>query len=567
MTVERNAEIESASLPSVESYKRQSIFSSSLHQVQSILRRTPVALVAVVVGLITFLVHGYRLGAAPDVFSDEGVYLLIGISVAKGKGITVNGMPFLYHPPAYFLIEAAYIKLARLTGTDLLTALFSVRYLNVFFSASTASLLLLFGRKLHSYKAGLITAGLFLMDPYVQRINRRNMLESLAMLCVLIGFYIFFTHAQRLRNWRWLGSGIAFGLAALTKEPMLLFLFAFPGIVAWANHAQLGDATRTTAIACLLYLLYPLWEFTIGQGSLYLAYKRSEVDSVIVSITSFIGRQGGNVYAPKRVSPENLQILLGTYGSSYLLIGLAGIFTIILFLRFRPIMEARFLLLLGVFSFGFGLIFGHSSDQYFYYLIVPALLVNGYCLAILSESLRYPRRWRIAIPLFLYLLFLYNCGLWITNYGFGSDDGYTKIITYVKAHIPADEIINASDDVASYFLSPAYDVRLDRDKKVIIALHEHYFIMSSKDQWDDFNGTTPQFYDWIVQNSQPLLVEQDASFWTIGLYYFKVPGGNRLTSGSAGHSSQESSAQGISPYIYQKKPEQPHREPFDNSGT
>src|SRR5207237_25988 len=175
-------------------------------------------------------------------------YLVVGTNVARGLGLVVDHKPFLYHPPAYFLIEAAYIKLAGLTNADLLTALFSVRYLNVFFSAITASILLLFGRKLHSFKAGLIMVALFLMDPYVQRINRRDMLETFSMLCVLLGVYIFFTHRQRLRNWQWLGSGIAFGVAVLTKEAMFLSLFALLGVAAWTRRTQLIDAVRVVAI-------------------------------------------------------------------------------------------------------------------------------------------------------------------------------------------------------------------------------------------------------------------------------------------------------------------------------
>lgn len=499
-------------------------------QDQRLLERTPVAVVAVVMGLVTFLVHGYRLSAAPDVFSDEFQYLVVGTNVARGIGLIVDNSPFGFHPPAYFLVEAAYIKLAGLTNTDMLTALFSVRYLNVFFSAITASILLLFGRKLHSFKAGLIMAALFLMDPYVQRINRRDMLETFAMLCVLLGLYIFFTHRQRLRNWQWLGAGIAFGVAVLTKEPMFLPLLALLGVVAWTRRTQLTDAVRVVAIACLLYLSYPLWEIAIGQGPLYFEYKHYEVGEVVSSITGIIKycpskicTNQNAIYAPKRVSPENLQILLGQYGTSYLLIALAGIFTIILFLRFRHIMEARYLCAWSIFSFGFGILFGRISDQYFYYLIVPVVLVSGYCLAILFGSAQYRRWWRIVLLLFICLLYIYNSSLWVIKYGFGSDDSYAKILAYAKAHIPPGEAIDLSDDAGYLLLSSTYPIHYDRGISSIIANHDHYFIMSSKDEWFGYNTTTPEFYDWVVRNSQPLLVEQDTSFWTVGLYYLKEP--------------------------------------------
>src|SRR5437868_7709108 len=80
-------------------------------QTQRVLERTPVAVVAVVVGLVTLLVHGYRLNAAPDVFSDEGIYLLVGTSLARGAGLIINHSVFQWHPPAYMLVEEAYIVL------------------------------------------------------------------------------------------------------------------------------------------------------------------------------------------------------------------------------------------------------------------------------------------------------------------------------------------------------------------------------------------------------------------------------------------------------------------------
>jgi hypothetical protein len=308
----------------------------------------------------------------------------------------------------------------------------------------------------------------------------------------------------------------------LTKEPMFLPLLALLCVVAWTRRTQLTDAVRVVAIACLLYLSYPLWEIAIGQGPLYFAFKSHQLSSLVGSITGIITRHDGGEYAPKRVSlVENLQTLLGQYGTSYLLVALAGIFTVILFLRFRHLLEARYLFFWSIFSFGFGIIFGRVSDQYFYYLVVPLILVNGYCLAILFESVQDRRWWRIVLPLFVCLLLLYNSSMWIIRYGYGSDDGYAKIIAYVKANIPPGETIDLSDDVGYYLLSPAYDIRLDRDKKVIIERHEHYFIMSSKDRWGGFDATTPEFYDWVVRNSQPLLVEQDDSFWTVGLYYLK----------------------------------------------
>lgn len=511
-----------------------------LLQVQRVFERSRVAVVAAVVALVTLLVHGYRLSVAPDAFSDEGLYLRVGTNLARGAGLTLNDSAFLWHPPAYMFVEAAYIKLAGLSDADPVAALLSVRYLNIFFSASTAVLLVLFGRKLHSYKAGLAAAALFVMDPYVQRINRRSMLETLAMLLVLLGLYIFFTRQPRLTTRQRVGSGVAFGFAMLTKEAMFLELFTLLAYAAWSQRSQLRDAAWVGAIACAVYLPYPAWVITIGQGDRYLFYQLFGITRVLHSLPGYPAPGAASQPAPRGTfSPANLRNLIPNYEMSYLLIALAALFVVLLIARYRALPAARYLITWAVISFAIGLPLGRTSDQYFYYLIVPSTLIAGYVLASLSRSSRasyyavhstahqaparpesripYTMVWRPIVAAFIVMIG-YNSYVWLKNYVVGSDDGYIKTMQYVQTHIPSGTSIVTSNDVAYYFLSPDYDIRLDRDREEIVSRCERYFIMSSKDAWARNNLTTPQLYDWVVKNSRPLFVQHDRSFWTIGVY-------------------------------------------------
>jgi Dolichyl-phosphate-mannose-protein mannosyltransferase len=510
-------------------------------RVRRFAQRRRLLIVAAIIGAVTFLVHGYRLGVAPDVFSDEGIYLGVATNVARGAGLTLNNSVFLWHPPAYMFVEAAYIKVAGLAHADPISTLLSVRYLNIFFSASTGVLLMLMGRKLHSYQAGLAAAALFLVDPYVQRINRRNMLETLAMLFVLLGLYIFFTRRPRLTTRARLGAGVAFGLAMLTKEAMVLELLGLIAYALWARRSQLRDATLVAAIAFLVYLPYPAWTVAIGQGDRYLFYQLFGVTRVLQTLPGYPPPNVSAGPAPRATfSRANLQNLLPQYAMSYLLLLLAATFTVLLILRFRQFLAARYLVTWSVVSFGIGFPLGRTSDQFFYYMVVSSTMVAGYVLASVAGALWTNRRYKLGwwpgdspapsramwLPVLaaFVVMALYNSYTWTARYAVSSDDAYIQAMRYVKTHVPRGATIVSSDDVAYYFLSPAYNIRLDRNPKEIVARCERYFIMSSKDAWGRYDLTTPQFYDWVVRRSQPLFVEHGHSFWRIGVYVRPAPG-------------------------------------------
>ena len=461
-----------------------------LHRIQHRIAHLPISVVLIAVGLVTFLVQGYHLSSAPDIFSDEAVYLLVGTSIVKGLGITVDNSIFLWHPPVYMLVEAIYIKLAGLTSTNSLSAVLLVRYLNVFFSACTAALLVLFGRKLHSYKAGLFMALLFILDPYVQRINRRNMLETLAMLCVLLGLYIFFTYRPHLTTRQRIAAGIAFGIALLTKEPMVLELLTLILYVVVFRRSQLRDMLWVATIAVVLYLLYPLGIALYGQWGAYLSYKIFNLARIPAAL---VDRQPPPPVSTITLAPDAKDYLLnslwnrfGQYGTSYLLIVFAAIFMIMLGLRYRRQTAARYLVMRGAFSFVFGLLLGRVSDQYFYYLIVPSIIISGYMLALLVDKVRSPsikkvpffeRRqpnfpslptyrtlWRPIFAIFAIIL-LYNSFMWINTYVVQSDNAYVHVIQYVETHIPADASIESSDDVPVYYLPSSYTILRDRNTR------------------------------------------------------------------------------------------------------
>lgn len=506
--------------------------------------------VALGFGVLAVLIHGYRLSAGPDLFSDEGLYLLVGRNLAGGAGLMADHGPFFWHPPLYMLVEAMYIKTGGLLQYEQepVRLLFAVRWLNVFFSGATAALLVLFGRRLLGLKAGGLMAALFVLDPYVQRINRRSMLETLAMLLVLAGLYIFVSQPAQSRR-RWLGSGVAFGLALLTKEAMVLELLALVAYAAW-NRKQLGDVLRTIGVALATYLLYPVWALTTGQGGDYLAFRLYGLGRVASLLTSTSApRPPLGSYLPtseKTLSLQNLSALLSQYAMTYLLLALALVAIVTLLFKHRGRPEAHYLLAWSIVSFLAYGVLARISDQYFYYLVVPAVAVTGFVAMELLQGMRPPQdlsreahgdpggRHHIWVPAVGWPLLVsigigmsvYNAHVWVEKFATGSDNAYSKILDSVRKEIPKGSAIVVSDDVPNFFLPSnlSYEIRFDRDPGVVVGRHEEYFIMSSKDSWGGYDAMSPEFYEWVLRESRPLVVEHGDSFGTVGLYYRNASG-------------------------------------------
>jgi hypothetical protein len=296
-------------------------------------------------------------------------------------------------------------------------------------------------------------------------------------------------------------------------------------------------------LAFAIYLLYPLGISLDGQWSAYLSYKIFNLARIPAAL---VDRQPPPPVSTITLAPDAKDYLLnslwnrfGQYGTSYLLIVLAAIFMIVLGLRYRRQTAARYLVIRGAFSFVFGLLLGRVSDQYFYYLVVPSIIIAGYMLAVLVDKVRssslknvpfferrqlnfpavptYRTLWRPIFAVFAIML-LYNSFMWANSYVVQSDNAYVHVIQFVETHIPADASIESSDDVPVYYLPSSYTILRDRDTHSLADNHARYFIMSSKDAIGGYDGMNPEVYNWVLQHCHPLFEQNDTSFWKIGVY-------------------------------------------------
>src|SRR5919199_6648567 len=213
-------------------------------------------IVALLVGLTTFGLRATHLSRSFDVFIDEVTYLRIAHGVGTNLQFKLFDKTFYLRPPLFFFLEAAFLRLTHSSGTTL-EQIYTLRYLNVLFASLSAGGLLLIARRLGGWKAGLIAAGLFALDPFVIKMNSLVLLDTSTLWWVLAGYGLLLwgmddtprpmTFRRRtaagssvatpaagaaesevqvlppaarttLPLWRALLAGLCFGLALLTKD-------------------------------------------------------------------------------------------------------------------------------------------------------------------------------------------------------------------------------------------------------------------------------------------------------------------------------------------------------------
>jgi len=477
---------------------------------------------ALSVGAITFFLRAFRLGVSWDIFVDEITYARISQSAAQNLEVTLFGNPFYLHPPLFFFLEGAYLQLIDPAG-GLIDQIYDARYLNAAFAGLSAVVLFGIGRCLTGWPVGFAAALIFALDPFVIKMNSRNLIESSALLWVLLGYLVLFSalvrtpsergnKRGRISAWRAIMAGVLFGLALLSKDTTAFVTLLPLGacfVLGWAISRRRSFVAGVVAV--LVYLPYPLVVWAIGDWPDF-SYQKFQGALRLAGIFHETGfnQEGGRSFIDAIISN------LDEFATTYFLLGAGALSVLVLiFLGERtPVIRLFLAWVASAYSLlAYIVLLGALEEQFFYYLIVPAILVTVAAVAFLLRSRTTGGRTRqalLAVTAILAVAFVSWSGYVWTRVHFTPDNGYERVVAYFEKNAPEDSTIAVTSDVAQFLLgdkSIKYGTPEDLRENDV-----EYVVVSSSLIEQGYSEATPEFYAYVEDQGEVVYGFEGRSF-------------------------------------------------------
>jgi 4-amino-4-deoxy-L-arabinose transferase-like glycosyltransferase len=190
-------------------------------------RRWPRAAVGIAFGLALALgiwLRLWQLGTSPAWQWDEAVYWRVGVSVQHGvlAEHSVFGSPwepFLYQPPAYFLLLARWFSAVG-------ASIYHARLLGVLFTALMLPLLFWLLWKLHGPRTALLTLIPVVFDGWLMYIERASYIENVLAVLVVAALLLYQRALERPTLLRFALAGAGIGVAGAFKQTGIYVLVA-----------------------------------------------------------------------------------------------------------------------------------------------------------------------------------------------------------------------------------------------------------------------------------------------------------------------------------------------------
>ena len=457
----------------------------------------------VVFGL-AFLVRAVGLGSAYGVFVDEITYRELGRSIAYSGNLDLYGAPFFLHPPLFFVIEAAFLRLTP-ERTDIFEAVFQLRYLNVAFGAATTVLLFELVRRTAGVWAAAAAAAVHAFDPFALRITSRVLLEASAGFWICAGYLVLLSwppksgEQRTATDWRpAAATGVLFGLAVLTKEPVALFTLVPIVLAGVSRDLPWRQVLTICGTAILVYLPYPIIAAINGLGPTYLAEKGQGALRLggLLQLTGF-NTEGSASFLVRLVER------LDTFAGTYLILGLGVLAILHLFRGLAP--GHRLLAWWATTAYGYAgysIVAGTLEEQFFYYVLLPAIVVGAVAAHHLVVTGHLKRTWRPAATVLGLAFFVFAAVNW-TQLRTTPDDGYRRLVEHLEHELPPGESIGvaATSDTADFVLDGFVPVTATTSRE-LVAEDVRYHLVSTKSIEDGTIRAEPELVVWLQEHAE-----------------------------------------------------------------
>ncbi len=415
-----------------------------------------------------------------NVFVDEVTYSAIGRSVALGHGVDLYGKQFYLHPPAFFYVEAAAIKLFG-NPRSVLSLVLDLRILNGLIATLDCVLMMLLVRRAVG-RWWAVGVGLFMAcDPFLLVWDGRVVLEPLATTASVLAL-LCVVHLTSLtagdgglmarggvRERRAVAlavlAGLAAGIALLTKET-----YAFVGVVPLALALISGRvlprrwsaiALGTAAAVCAAYLAT-----IVAAGRLNGWWEQQHTGLLRATGAKQISgfNQAGHASFASRVFADG-----SLYVGTYLLLALVSLATawsvVCWWRRWRagghfdaPRAALTLWAACGAGYVAFSVFRGAFEEQIFYPYLVIALPLAADVLARVVRGLRGARRPRFSIALVGALVAgILVYGLTVdARVRAGNDDTFASLVDWTHSHVRPTTLVDSTDGVSNFLIQDGH---------------------------------------------------------------------------------------------------------------
>jgi 4-amino-4-deoxy-L-arabinose transferase-like glycosyltransferase len=416
-------------------------------------------LFAIVSGLITL---GYHLFTYPLYDTDEGIYIERAWSVITDG--TLNPYTYIYdHAPAGWLLIAAWDFVLPHQFLTFGNPVNSGRVLMLLLHAASVYFLFEITRKLSGgLLAPTIATFFFNFSPLAIYYERMALLDNIMVFWVLLSIYLLLR--RRIRVFTGLWSGLAFGVAVLSKENAVFFA---PTIFYLLYRRVKGDPNSRFTIAFWLfaaaastsvYFLFATLKNELLPSGLdfSLTHPPAGHSSLLYELWYQLHRNQGTLF-----SRGSFLYVMWLPKDGLLLVGGTAAMVIALLLGWRERRRNPSFLIAGTLAFEIAFYLARGSVLLDFY-VIPLIPMYALCIALVAD--RALRRIRIpyvraAIPAVCAALLLLPTGGYLLTHGqkgqLQASDVYYLPLTYlqleqiswIQHNVPANARIVSDDDI------------------------------------------------------------------------------------------------------------------------